>query len=172
MNVQSFSERVSRVQRRTFNLLLKGVGIHDAVQAGWGLPPGSLHLRERNLILAGTPCDAPLFRRAMDEAAAATGADIVLGHHALGWGALDPAEFSVIVHMSRELFLFERMVLYTHPTGGHWLIPSGSGPFIALEIGGLRVALEPPFDTFHQRCAGIEAACTALASAAPVHEAA
>src|SRR5690606_14351591 len=123
---------------------------------------GTVHLVERKLIVAGTPCDAPLFQPPMRQAAAATGADVILAHHGLSPEPLNSAEFSVLAHMSGEPFLFEGMALYAHPAGGQWLVPSGDGPFMALEKGGLRLACEPPFLTFHQRCEGIHAASTAL----------
>jgi hypothetical protein len=172
MNVQSFPEHVSRVRLRMFNLHLNGVGTHDAIDAGWGLPAGSVHLTDRKLILAGTPCDAPLFQPAVRKAAAATGADVLLADHGLGPAPLNQAEFSVLVHMSGEPFLFEHMVPYAHPCGDHWLVPAGNGPFVALEKDGLRLACEPPFLTFHQRCLGIHAASTAFGQTTQILEAA
>ena len=155
MRIRYFEETVSRLTLRMTNFLLDIVGQHDGARAGFGLPAGAVLLKDRQLILAGTPCDPPLFRDAMSNAAAATGADVVLVHHGLHPEALNPVQFSVLVHMSREPQLFEDMILYFHPADGYWLVPSGKGPFVALEEEGLRVDFEPPFVTFHERCEGI-----------------
>lgn len=162
MNVQSFSMHAARMRQRILNVLLETVGTHDAAQAGWGLPAGGVHLTGRQLILAGTPCSAPLFQPAMRCAAAATGADVVLAHHGLNTEALRPTRFSVLVHMSRKPHLFHEMVLYAGRAHRYWLVPSGNGPFVALEKDGLRVDFEPPFLTFHQRCEGVDAASAAI----------
>lgn len=172
MNVQSFSERAARVRRRILNPLLETLGTHDAGPAGWGLPAGGVHLTGRRLILAGTPCSAPLFHPAMREAAADASADIVLAHYNLDAEALTPAQFSVLVHMDRRPHLFDDMVLYAGQARSLWLVPSGSGPFVALERDGLRVDCEPPFVTFHERCRGIDAASAIIAGGTPVLEAA
>lgn len=155
MTVRSFETTVSRLTLRMTNFLLDIVGQHDGGRAGFGLPAGAVHLRDRQLILAGTPCDPPLFHKAMRNAATATGADVILVHHGLHPEALNPVKFSVLVHMSREPQLFEDMILYFHLADGYWLVPSGKGPFVALEENGLRVDFEPPFVTFHERCEGV-----------------
>ncbi|MFN3727364.1 MAG: hypothetical protein ACK4SZ_13805 [Allosphingosinicella sp.] len=120
-----------------------------------GLPAGAVHLKDRQLILAGTPCDPPLFQEAMHDAAAATGADVILIHHGLHPEVLNPVRFSVLVHMSREPQLLEDMVLYYHQADGYWLVPTAKGLFIALQEDGLRVDFEPPFITFHERSEGV-----------------
>lgn len=155
MNVKTFEATVSRLTLRMTSLLLDVVGQHDAAQARFGLPAGAVHLQERQLILAGTPCDPPFFHVAMRNAAAATGADVVVIHHGLHPEALNPVRFSVLVHMSGKPYLFEERILYFHPMDGYWLVPIGKGPFVALEEDGLRVDFEPPFVTFNERCDGV-----------------
>lgn len=172
MSVQFFSERAARARARILNPLLRTLGTHDAAHAGWGLPAGGVHLTGRRLILAGTPCGAPLFQPAMRCAAVATGADVVLAHNSLDPDALRPARFSVLVHMSRRSDLLDDMVLYADRVHRWWLVPSARGPFVALEKDGLRVDFEPPFVTFHERCQGVDAASAAMAGATRVLEAA
>lgn len=172
MNVQFFSERAARARARILNPLLENLGVHDAAHAGWGLPAGGVHLTGRRLILAGTPCDAPLFQPAMRCAAAATGADVVLAHYSLDPEAALPARFSVLLHINGRPDLVGDMVLYADRSHRLWLVPSARGPFVALEKDGLRVDFEPPFVTFHERCQGVDAASAAIAGATRVLEAA
>lgn len=155
MNVKTFEATVSRLTLRMTNFLLDTFGQHDGARANYGLPAGAVHLKDRQLIVAATPCDPPLFHDAMRKAAAATGADVIVVHHGLHPEALNPVQFSALVHMSREPYLLEDMILYFHPADGYWLVPSGKGPFIALGEDGLRVDFEPPFITFHERCDGV-----------------
>lgn len=155
MNVSSFESTVSRLTLRMTNFLLDIVGQQDGARASFGLPAGAVLLKDRQLILAGTPCDPPLFHDAMRHAAAVTGANVILVHHGLHPEALNPVQFSVLVHMSREAQLLEDMILYCHPADGYWLVPSGKGPFVALEEDGLRVDFEAPFATCCERCEGL-----------------
>ncbi|MXO65961.1 hypothetical protein [Altericroceibacterium endophyticum] len=171
MNVQSFSEQVSRVRMRIFQVLMRAIGAGNAVPAAWELPAGSLLLAERKLIFASTPCDPALFRRSMHEAATATGADVVLAHQPYAFGP-QPTYFSVVLNMNGELIRIDEMLLYFERSSGFWLVPSGHGPFVALERTGLRLDFEPPFVTFQQRCACIEAASAALAGDNQMREAA
>lgn len=160
MNIKSFETLVSRVTQRMTCFLLDAIGQQSGAPVGYGLPIGAVHLVDQKLILAGTPCDEPLFRKAMHSAAAATGADVLVVHHGLHPEALNPVRFSALVHISREPYLFENMILYHHPADGYWLVPTAKGPFVTLEEDGLRVDFEPPFVTFHERSEGV---CTAAA---------
>ncbi|MEO1968561.1 MAG: hypothetical protein ABGW87_07615 [Sphingomonadaceae bacterium] len=153
-------------------LMLSKVGDHDATQARWGLPVGAVHLPDRNLIVAGTPCDAPLFQQAMVSAAKSSGSDVVMMHHGFCPETLDPVEFSVLVHIDEYPNLFEHLLLYSDLDGNFWLIPSLVGPSIALESDGLRVSSEPPFMTWHQRSDGLCRAAKEVVKASRWQEAA
>lgn len=155
MKIRTFQQLVSRLTLRMMSLLLTIFGQEDGARAGWGLPAGAVHLKNRKLIVACTPCDAPIFHGAMIAAAEASGCDVVLAHHGLYPETLNTVQFSVLVHMSKKPYLLENMVLYFHQADGYWLVPSDKGPFVALEEGGLRVDFEPPFITFHERCEGV-----------------
>jgi len=154
MNLQSFFEYVARRRQRILNVLLNVMGRHDVAPAGWGLPAGGVHLTNRRVILAGTPCSALLFEPAMRRAAAATGADVVLAHFSLDPDARRPARFSVLTRLDDRPYLLEDMVLYADQSGRHWLLPSNKGPFVAMLRDGLRVDVEPPFLTRARREAG------------------
>lgn len=155
MKIQAAQQEWSRTTVRTLSVLLNTLGQDDAKMVGFGLPANALHLQERNLIVAGTPCDAPMFHDAMRKAADESGAEIVVAHHGLFPEAFNPVTFSVLVHISGRPHLFRDMVLYFHPADGYWLLPYETGPFMALEADGLRVEFEPPFVTFYERCTGV-----------------
>jgi hypothetical protein len=165
MNIQTFQDHVSRHTRRMLGLLLDIVSQETGSPAPGGLPAGALHLGPAKLIIAGTPCDAPVFHGAMRAAAAATGADVVLVHHGLFPETMSQVTFSVLVHMSGQPYLLENMVLYHHPEDGYWLVPSSLGPYVALEQKGLRVDFQPPFVTFVERMDGVCAAAAKVVRA-------
>jgi hypothetical protein len=78
----------------------------------------------------------------------------------------------VLTRIDDRPYLLDDMVLYADRSDRHWLVPSNKGPFVTLLRDGLRVDVEPPFLTFHQRCEGIDAACAAIAGATRFLEAA
>ena len=158
MQVNQFSEAVSSLTYRMMLLLLHAVGHASGDKAPGGLPAGSLYLPAARLILASTCCTKPLFEPQMRKAAARTGADVVLMRHGLFPETLNVALFDVIIHVNREPELISDLVLYEHPADGFWLVPSGNGAHIALEQDGLRLADQPPFVTWHERC---DAVCRA-----------
>lgn len=120
-----------------------------------GLPAGAVQLANQNLILGATVCDPPMFRQAIQCAAATTGSDVLIAHHGFHPETLNTVEYSLVVHISGIPMPLERMLLYVHPTDGFWLVPSGLGPFVALGRNGLRLDHEPPFITDAQRVQGL-----------------
>lgn len=162
MNLMSYQSHVSSVTRKMIAFLLSTVnrpGQGDQVTLG--LPAGAVHVDEARMIFAGTPCERPLCSNQMRAAASKTGADIVMAHHGFYPEALNPLTFTVLVHVGGEPMMLTELVLYRHSDGGFWLVPAGHGPFVAIEVDGLRLDHEAPFITFHQRCDGV---CAAAAS--------
>lgn len=156
MNVRTFQDRVSRTSARIMSLMLCDIfGQQDGESVRLGLPAGAVRLKDRNLIIAATVCDPPMFRDAIRQAANSTGIDVIVVHHGFYPETLNPVFVSALVHMSGQPHLFEKMVLYFHQADGYWLVPYEKGPFIALEEEGLRVDFEPPFLTIHQRAEGV-----------------
>jgi len=166
VNIRTFQERVSRTSARMMSLMLNDIfGQEDGSRILLGLPSGAVHLKDRKLIVAATVCDAPMFRDTMTNAAASTGADVMVIHHGFYPETLNPVFVSLLVHIGGKPYLLEKMVFYFHEADGFWLVPYDKGPFIALEETGLRVEAEPPFLTIHQRSEGVcEAAKTIVRS--------
>lgn len=165
MNTEVPSDYVGHNTKRITSLLLKIIRQGEGAPARFGLPAGAVHLHEANLIVAGTPCDAPFFHEPMHAAAAATGADVIVVHHGLCPEILNAVSFSVVVHVSRRPILLQDMLLYWHPEDGDWLVPSKIGPFIAIEAEGLRLAFDPPFITYAERTDGVCAGAAAIVRA-------
>lgn len=156
MNIKTFQGITSRLSTRMMTLFLHEIfGAADGESVRLGLPAGAVHLKDRKLIVAVTVCDPPLFREAIQSAAASTRSDVLVIHHGFHPETLNNVFISALVHMSGQPYLLEKMVLYFHPADGYWLVPHERGPFIALEEDGLRVDFEPPFLTVHQRGEGV-----------------
>jgi len=172
MNTQLFQGHISRTSYRMLKLMLDHIGDDDAIEARWGLPVGAVHLPQRKLILAVTPCGPPLFQEAMTSAAKASRHDVVMMHHGFCPETLDPVEFSALVYIDDELHLFEHLLLFAGLDNSLWLVPSMVGPSIALQSDGLRLSSEPPFMTWHQRGEGLCRAATAVVKASRWREAA
>lgn len=147
---------VSRISAAMMRFLLAYVlNSEDAEGIGHGLPAGAVQLANANLIVAATVCDPPMFRQAASYAAASTKSDVLIGHHGFHPETLNAVEFSLVVHIGGYPVPLERMHLYVHPAEGFWLVPSGAGPCVALEGGGLRLDHEPPFIADAQRVQGL-----------------
>lgn len=150
------NECVSRVSGRMMGIFLQDVfGDRDVGEVRLGLPAGAARLRDRKLIVAATVCDPPMFRDAMQQAAISTGCDVLVSHHGFYPEVLNHVRFGVVSHVDGALCHLERMLLYVHRADGYWLLPEGSGPYVALEEGGLRLDCNPPFLTFDQRADGL-----------------
>lgn len=156
MNIKTFQETVGRLSDRMIGLFLHDIlGKEDGEPVLLGLPAGATHLKGQKLIIAATVCDAPMFRDAIEKAAAATGADVLVIHHGFHPETLNNVFVSALVHMSGRPYLLEKMSLYFHPADGYWLVPHGPGPFIAFEQDGLRVSFTGPYMTLYQRAEGM-----------------
>jgi hypothetical protein len=155
MKIKAFPERVSRTTQKVLSVLLQTTGQEDARPIREGLPAGAVHLKDRNLIFAGTSCDPPLFLKEARLAAVRNNADVVLCHHGLFPEALNPVSLTVFVRINGVCQRLKNLLLYFHPADGYWLIPAKMGIYVAIEPDGLRVAHDPPFLTWHQRSEGL-----------------
>lgn len=73
--------------------------------AAAGLPAGALYIAPANLILAGSPCDAPLFREAIVEACTRFGRDVALVRTGLFPETLNPVTVDIAIMGQNEPFL-------------------------------------------------------------------
>lgn len=150
------NEPVSRVSGRMMSMFLHDVfGDSDVAEVSLGLPAGAARFRDRKLIVAATVCDPPMFRDAMQQASITTGCDVLVSHHGFFPEVLNHVQFGVVSQVDGALCHLDRMLLYVHRADGYWLLPEGSGPYVALEESGLRLDCNPPFLTFDQRADGL-----------------
>lgn len=158
MPVTQFSDKVSRLTDRMMAMLRTVAGHSPGLPAPGGLPAGAIHLPAARLIIASTCCTARLFDEQILKVASSSGADVILMRHGLFPETLDAVSYDVAMHIDGQPMLFCDLALYDHPADGFWLVPSKSGPHIAIERDGLRLADEAPYVSWTERC---EAVCRA-----------
>lgn len=126
-----------------------------AMCGGNGLPAGALEIASANLILAGTPCEAPLFRGATLAASASTGRDVVLVHTGFWPETVDPVTVDVALFGVTGPLALSDLIFLRANDGSLWLVPQEVGPFIEIRHDGLALNSLPPFLTWHERCDGV-----------------
>jgi hypothetical protein len=151
---------------RLLEMLLGAFGDKDVKAVSHGLPPGSVLLTDRRLVLAGTRCMAPVQGEMLRDAAAQLSADVVLIRHGSFPETLDEVRLDVAVRLDCAIALMSDMLLYHCAADGWWLVPEDRGPFAALRPNGLELTFEPPFLTHDQRSEGLTAAAARIVRAA------
>jgi hypothetical protein len=142
----------SRTTTAILSLILTRFRNSNPEQVADGLPAGSLFLPEQQLILAGTPCTVPLFRKAMSQAALKRNADVLVVRHGAYPEVLDVTIWDATIRSGEGLVSLHDLVLYVDRNEEHWFIPSGQGAFVRMAQDGLHIEAEPPFLTWHERC--------------------
>ena len=122
---------------------------------GNGLPAGAIDIAPANVILAATPCDAPLFRDAMLNACTRSGRDVLLAHTGLFPETVDPVTADVAFAGVGRPFAVHEMIFMRRRDGSLWLVPQRVGPFIEIRSDGLALETLPPFVTWDERCDGV-----------------
>ena len=151
MPVAQFNEKLSRLTDRMMTMLQNVAGRAGGEPVPGGLPAGAVHVPAARLILASTCCTVRLFDQQILEAAASSGADVILMRHGLFPETLDVVSYDVALHVDGRPILISDLALYDHPADGYWLVPTTRGPHIAIEPDGLRLAYEPPYVTWSER---------------------
>lgn len=127
----------------------------DMLGGGNGLPAGCLDLTPANLILAATPCDAPLFEQAIANACTRFDRDILLVRTGLFPETLNPVTSQVALRTRGEPLLLDRLTFMRGRDGDLWLVPEGTGVFVEVRHDGLALETTPPFVTWDERCDGV-----------------
>lgn len=118
-----------------------------------GLPDHALPVLDRGCVLAVTSLPAPLFRRAVRDAAAALQYDVALLRID---DDLDAVRADVTLGlMQGEPFVLDNMALYEAGDASLWLVPPTFGPAVSISSYGLILELLAPYDTMNQRADGV-----------------
>lgn len=124
------------------------------LRGGDGLPAGALHIPAARLILAATPCDAPMFRDAARAACVTHDRDILLVRSGLFPETFDPVAVDVfLVGPDGPLMLSN--LSFLRRADRLWLVPDTSGPSVEIASSGLELALELPFADPEERSDGL-----------------
>ena len=138
-------------------------GTYD-YKPGLGLPPSTVRLDRRGVILSVTAAASPSYRARAADLAAALACDVVL----LRMTGIDED----FVHVAADMTLglvpggapsFSGYTPWERRDGRLWLVPEGFGPAVAVDADGFTVELDPPYHTQAQRTAGVLRAAGALA---------
>lgn len=140
---------------RVLSLPLDMLDDVSVMRGGYGLPAGALDIATANLILAGTPCQAPLFQDTIASACAASGRDVVLVHTGLWPETMDPVTVDVALVGPDGPFVVSDLIFMRARDRRLWLVPQDVGPYIEIRGNGLALATMPSFVTWDERCDGI-----------------
>lgn len=140
---------------RVLSLPLKMLDGEIVSLSGYGLPAGALSVTSASLILAATPCVAPLFRDTMVNACTRSGRDVILVHTGLFPEMIDPVTVDVALVGPEEPFVVNDLIFMRGRDKRLWLLPEGVGPFIEIRGDGLALETVPPFVTWNERCDGV-----------------
>lgn len=125
-----------------------------------GLPDHALPVLDRGCVLVVTGLPAPIFRRAVRDAAAALQYDVALLRID---DDLDAVRADVTLGlMQGEPFVLDNMALYEAGDARLWFVPPTFGPSISVSADGLILELLAPYDTMDQRADGVVRAREAI----------
>jgi len=120
-----------------------------------GLPAGALDIVSANLVMAATPCDAPLFGTKVEGACARFGRDIMLVRTGLFPETMNPVTVDIALVGSDSPFTLTGLSFLRHLDHSLWLVPEHTGPFVQIRGEGLALQTTPPFSTRDERSDGV-----------------
>lgn len=126
---------------------------------GCGLPDGALEVGSANLILAATPCDAPLFRPAVMNACRAGRTDVLLVRTGLFPETMNPVTAEAALVTADGPLLFTDLS-FARTSAGLWLVHEDGSHALEIRSGGLTLVLDPPLRDADERS---DALCRAAA---------
>ncbi|SEJ53426.1 hypothetical protein SAMN05518849_10851 [Sphingobium sp. AP50] len=147
---------------RVLALPFHALGAAGKVHAGDGLPAGAFDVASANLVIAATPCSAPLFRPAIDKACRRTDRDVMLVRTGLFPETLDPVSVDLALSYPGGPLIINDLAFMRRSDGSLWLVPQRLGPFVEIRTDGLALTTTPPFATWDERCDGTSRAASQI----------
>jgi len=120
-----------------------------------GLPAGALDFASANLVIAATPCEAPLFGAKVEGVCARFGRDVMLVRTGLFPETMNPVTVDIALVGPDGPFTVSGLSFLRHFDRSLWLVPAEVGPFIEIRGDGLALQTTPPFVTWDERCDGV-----------------
>lgn len=120
-----------------------------------GLPAGALEFASANLVMAATPCEAPLFGAKVEGACARFGRDVMLVRTGLFPETMNPVTVDIALVGPDGPFRISGLSFLRHYDHSLWLVPPEVGPFVEIRGDGLALQTTPPFVTWDERCDGV-----------------
>jgi len=120
-----------------------------------GLPAGALDIASANLLMAATPCDAPLFDTNVEAACARFKRDVMLVRTGLFPETMNPVTVDIALVGPDGPFTMKGLTFMRQCDGGLWLVPDQTGAFVEICSKGLALHTAPPFVTWDERCDGV-----------------
>lgn len=119
-----------------------------------GLPAGAVLYEVPNLVIAGTPCSIPMFKKPMATVACCKAVNVIIARHGTYPEVLDPVLWDAMIWTEEGLIEFEDMILFEGRAGDLCLVPGCSGPILHRRSTGVVVDVLPTF-TWEERSEGI-----------------
>lgn len=136
-------------------LAAMGTALAEPTNIVSGLPEGALMIPSAGVILAATPCSAPLFHDKTALAAHHSGYDVMLVRTGLFPETLDMVSVDVVLQNQGSLVAIRELAFFRHRDGRLWLIRTQDPLALTLDAHGLRIGTTLPFDDREERSAGL-----------------
>ncbi|WP_375287255.1 hypothetical protein [Sphingomonas sp.] len=139
-------------------LLLEALGandIYDYVPV-CGLPGSTIHVPERDSLIAVTTAASPLFAAGLEAIAAEHRLDVVLLRIGDADHGVIRADFA-LGSLPCSAWVERDFALY-RDASGLWLVPEWVGPAVSITPEGLCLEMVPPFSTLVERELGVRRA--------------
>lgn len=144
-------------------LLLEALGASDTYEYVpiAGLPASTIHVPEREVMIASTTAASPLFAANLEAIAAEHHLDVVLLRVGDAEDDLISADFA-LGSLPCAVW-FERSFALYRDASGLWLVPDRPGPAVSITRAGCCLEVLPPFSTLAERGSGVRRAARDVA---------
>lgn len=127
-----------------------------------GMPAGTCLIDALNLVVAATPCSAPMFAKTVAHVAQSRGHDVLLVRAGFAPETMDPVRVDVAL-IGGGPVLLSNMAFFRHVDRSLWLVPEeGEGPFVLIDPSGLTLVIEQPFEDEWERSDGLARAAAQI----------
>jgi len=127
-----------------------------------GLPAPAGEAGWLNLIVAATPCAAPMFADAVKKVTVTQQRDVLLVRTGLWPELLDPVTAEVGLWCNGEAVLLDELLFFRHLDGSLWLVPEAGRAAVSLSAAGLSLQLKMPFLDRDERSDGLARAAAEI----------